>query len=70
MNSARWYSSFSRAASRICGRSSTFVVAVAAIGAWAVTGPLFGFSDTRLRALEAAADEAERAMAADVNAAS
>ena len=46
MSCAQWYSSFSRAASRICGRSGMFVVAVAAIGVWAVTGPLFGFSDT------------------------
>jgi low affinity Fe/Cu permease len=46
MNCAQWYSSFSRSASRICGRSGTFVVAVAAIVVWAVTGPLFGFSDT------------------------
>jgi low affinity Fe/Cu permease len=46
MTCAQWYSSFSRAASRICGRSGMFVVAVAAIGVWAVTGPLFGFSDT------------------------
>ena len=46
MSCAQWYSSFSRAASRICGRSSMFVVAVAAILVWAVTGPLFGFSDT------------------------
>jgi low affinity Fe/Cu permease len=46
MSCAQWYSSFSRAASRLCGRSGMFVVAVAAIGVWAVTGPLFGFSDT------------------------
>ena len=46
MGCAQWYSSFSRSASRVCGRSSMFVVAVAAILVWAVTGPLFGFSDT------------------------
>ena len=46
MNCAQWYSSFSRSASRVCGRSGMFVVAVAAIGVWAITGPLFGFSDT------------------------
>ena len=46
MGCAQWYSSFSRAASRLCGRSGMFVVAVATIAAWAVTGPLFGFSDT------------------------
>ena len=46
MGCAQWYSSFSRAASRLRGRSGMFVVAVATIAAWAVTGPLFGFSDT------------------------
>ena len=46
MSCAQWYSAFSRAASRLCGRSGMFVVAVAAILLWAVTGPLFGFSDT------------------------
>jgi low affinity Fe/Cu permease len=46
MSCAQWYSSFSRSASRLCGRSGMFVLAVAAIGVWAVTGPLFGFSDT------------------------
>lgn len=46
MNCAQWYSSFSRAASRVCGRSGMFVVAVGAIVVWAITGPLFGFSDT------------------------
>ena len=29
-----------------CGRASTFAVACASIVIWAVTGPIFGFSDT------------------------
>ena len=29
-----------------CGRATTFILAIAVIVAWAVTGPLFGFSDT------------------------
>lgn len=33
-------------ASRQCGRASTFVVACLAIVVWAVTGPIFHFSDT------------------------
>ncbi|NRF70230.1 low affinity iron permease family protein [Aquincola sp. S2] len=40
------YSSFSRAASRLCGRPAAFVLACGVVVAWALTGPLFGFSDT------------------------
>jgi low affinity Fe/Cu permease len=32
--------------SQQCGRASTFILACAAIVVWAVTGPVFGFSDT------------------------
>ena len=32
--------------SRQCGRTSTFVIACLAIVVWAITGPLFHFSDT------------------------
>ncbi|HEX7838010.1 MAG TPA: low affinity iron permease family protein [Kofleriaceae bacterium] len=41
--------SFNRFAARVAGRagnSSTFGLAVLVIAGWAVTGPLFGFSDT------------------------
>jgi low affinity Fe/Cu permease len=41
-----WFSAFASSASRGAGRASTFVFAVAVIAVWAVTGPLFGFSDT------------------------
>ena len=44
--SSSWFTAFAKATSRAAGRSSAFVIAVAAILAWAVTGPLFGFSDT------------------------
>jgi len=40
---------FDRAAqwiSRQCGRPSSFIVACLVIVVWAVTGPLFGYSDT------------------------
>ncbi|WP_158927104.1 low affinity iron permease family protein [Acidisphaera sp. S103] len=33
-------------ASRQCGRASTFIVACVAIVVWAVTGPVFNYSDT------------------------
>jgi len=32
--------------SQQCGRASTFAVACASIVIWAITGPVFGFSDT------------------------
>ncbi len=41
-----WFTSFSRKLSVISGRSYTFISAIFLIAAWAVTGPLFGFSDT------------------------
>jgi low affinity Fe/Cu permease len=44
--SSSWFTDFAKATSRAAGRSSTFVIAVGAILVWAVTGPLFGFSDT------------------------
>lgn len=46
MQSASWYSRFSKASSRFCGRPRVFTFAVGLIVIWLVTGPLFGFSDT------------------------
>lgn len=46
MKATVWYSTFAKAASRFCGRPIVFVLAVATIAAWIITGPLFGFSDT------------------------
>jgi low affinity Fe/Cu permease len=43
---SRSLESFSAAVTRWTGSSSAFAVAVAVILVWAVTGPLFGFSDT------------------------
>jgi low affinity Fe/Cu permease len=40
------FTQFAKFTSRITGRPGTFVVAVGVIVAWAVTGPLFQFSDT------------------------
>ena len=40
------YSHFAKAAAHFCGRPRVFVLAVAVIAVWIVTGPLFGFSDT------------------------
>jgi low affinity Fe/Cu permease len=44
--SSSWFTDFAKATARAAGRPAAFVIAVAAILAWAVTGPLFGFSDT------------------------
>ncbi|QCW24454.1 low affinity iron permease family protein [Lysobacter enzymogenes] len=46
MRALTWYSSFAKAASNICGRPSTFALAIGVILAWLVTGPIFKFSDT------------------------
>ncbi len=41
-----WYSRFAKAAAHFCGRPRVFVLAVAVIAVWVVTGPVFGYSDT------------------------
>jgi len=41
-----WFARLAVATSRISGRPITFILAVAIVVVWAVTGPLFGFSDT------------------------
>ena len=46
MYTATWYSGFAKSASHFCGRPRTFVLAVAVIAVWIVTGPIFRFSDT------------------------
>lgn len=42
----RWFARAAKAASRFTGRSLCFALAVGIVIAWAITGPLFGFSDT------------------------
>ena len=46
MHSTTWYSRFAKTAARFSGRPRVFVIAVGVIAIWAVTGPLFGYSDT------------------------
>lgn len=46
MRNTAWYSSFAKASAHFCGRPRVFTLAVAVIGVWVITGPLFGFSDT------------------------
>jgi low affinity Fe/Cu permease len=40
------FTRFATSASRATGRPATFVLAVTIVTVWAVTGPMFGFSDT------------------------
>jgi low affinity Fe/Cu permease len=46
MKNAAAYSQFAKATSRFCGKPVVFVMAVATIALWIITGPLFKFSDT------------------------
>jgi low affinity Fe/Cu permease len=41
-----WFTRFAKTTARAAGHPATFCVAVVIILLWAVTGPLFGFSDT------------------------
>jgi len=41
-----WFARLAVATSRVSGRPMTFLLAVAVVLVWALTGPLFGFSDT------------------------
>ena len=41
-----WFARFAQKVSHVTGRPNAFILAVAAIVAWGVTGPFFGFSDT------------------------
>lgn len=41
-----WFTRAARAASKFTGRPLCFMLALATIVAWLVSGPLFGFSDT------------------------
>jgi len=45
-SNGNWYSQFAKSAARFCGKPRIFTVAVGVILVWAVTGPIFGFSDT------------------------
>jgi len=46
MRKSAWYSQFAKAASHFCGRPRVFVLAVAVIVVWVITGPVFDYSDT------------------------
>jgi len=44
--SKSWFTRFAKFTARWSGRPVTFVLAVIVILVWAITGPIFGFSDT------------------------
>jgi low affinity Fe/Cu permease len=44
--SSSWFPSFARSTANASGKPATFVIAVLVIIIWAVTGPIFGYSDT------------------------
>jgi len=44
--SKSWFSRFAKWTARAAGRPATFMVAVVIVIVWAISGPLFGFSDT------------------------
>ena len=43
---SKWFAKFATGASDVLGRAWVFLVAVLVIVAWAVSGPLFDFSET------------------------
>ena len=46
IKSTSWFTRFAKWTARMTGRPATFMVAVTIILGWAVTGPIFGYSDT------------------------
>ena len=46
MKQASWFARFAKTTSRLTGRPMAFMVAFGVVLTWAISGPLFGFSDT------------------------
>src|SRR6185369_4395736 len=45
-SSVGWFNRFAKSTARLAGRPMSFIAAVGIIVIWAVSGPMFGFSDT------------------------
>jgi low affinity Fe/Cu permease len=45
-NNVSWFTRVAKAASRASGRPATFMIALGIILVWAITGPMFNYSDT------------------------
>jgi low affinity Fe/Cu permease len=43
---AGWFGRLAVTTARLSGKPATFLLAVTVVAVWAITGPLFGFSDT------------------------
>lgn len=41
-----WFTRFAKWTARMSGRPVTFMLAIAVVAVWAITGPIFGYSDT------------------------
>lgn len=46
MTKTSWFARFAKGTSRAAGRPMTFMLALSIVVIWALTGPLFGYSDT------------------------
>jgi len=46
MTKSSWFARFAKTTSRATGRPQAFMIAFGVVLAWAISGPLFGFSDT------------------------
>jgi len=46
MNTHKWYGHFTKNFAKLTGKSATFILAIAMILIWLITGPLFEFSNT------------------------
>ena len=46
MNPKSWFARFAKATSRAAGRPMTFLLALSIVVLWAITGPVFDYSDT------------------------
>lgn len=46
LKSTSWFTRFAKATARTTGRPAAFALAVAVVAAWAISGPLFDYSDT------------------------
>ena len=45
-NNLSWFTRTAKGVSQVAGRPATFMVALSLIAIWAITGPIFDFSDT------------------------
>jgi low affinity Fe/Cu permease len=41
-----WFEAFASRTARLTGKPAAFLIAFLTVGVWAVTGPIFGYSDT------------------------